>query len=87
MGIIDEVRKILMPEIIKLQDGLDFLNLRYEQILASLTDLNKEINSLKERLARLEGKSEGMEDKIITKVENKILLTFLKNLQIRDDGK
>jgi predicted nucleic acid-binding Zn-ribbon protein len=76
-----------MPEIIKLQDGLDFLNLRYEQILASLTDLSKEINSLKERLAKLEGKSEDMEEKIIMKIENKILLTFLKNLQIRDDGK
>ena len=75
MSIIEEIRRFLLPEIIRLEEKNKSLDSRNEELLRIVSKLQGEILHLKDRVLKLEIKYEGIEEKIVAK----IILTLLKH--------
>lgn len=74
MGILHEVRRFLLSEIIGLEKEIKFLNSRNEELLKIISSLQDDILQLKDRVLKLEMNVEGLEERIVAK----IIMTLLK---------
>jgi predicted nuclease with TOPRIM domain len=83
VNILEEIRRILLPEITGLEKEIKFLSLRNEELLKIISKLQEDIEKIKERLLKLEIEQGGLEEKIVSK----LILTLFKQYKQLPDKK
>jgi len=82
--ILRTIKKLVLSERRRLEDGLKNLESRQQEFLSLVSSrqsqMELEVRDLRDRVARLEGRYESIEESVITKLENKSLKGFIIRL-------
>lgn len=82
MNIIDELHRIIAPDIAELKESVRGVKDNISDLKEDLRQLRKELNALSNEVAGLKGRYEGIEETIIIKIKNQ----FLKALAYKSKG-
>ena len=82
--ILRAIRKLVLSERRRLEDRLKNLESRQQEFLSLVSNrqaqLELEVKDLRDRVSKLEGKYENIEESVITRLENKSLKGFIIRL-------